>query len=379
MNRLQFASAVALFFGFCCTAALAQGSGQPASSGSQLPSITVGSNLVLVPALVKKGGKPVFSLSADDFILTDNGIPRQVRMERDTLLQPMALAIVVQTGGQGAGHLHDYRHLGAVLDAVIGGVPHRVAVVAFDSVPRLKQDFTTDTDAAAKTIAGLHRGDEGASILDVLNFGIHLLSKQPPAYRRVVLLCSETIDGSSRTSLEEAVRAVGDTNTLIYSFAFSSTRAAVKHAASRLPGGSGSSQPYAPGGCMSRDPGADPDAHGSRARQALDCAGDLLPPIRLVQIAFVAAKEGLKRNVPKSVAQMTGGEYFAFKNAKTLTRGLITISNEVPNYYVLSFRPHAPDVGFHTLDLRVKDNPWVHVSARKGYWVDPKSDATQPK
>jgi hypothetical protein len=293
MNRRKFRFAVALFplFSFA-TAAHAQSSEQ-SSASSQIPALTVRSNLVLVPALVKtKAGEVVFSLTADDFILTDDGVPQSLQLEPDTDSQPLALAVIVQTGGQGALHLPDYRHLGAVLDAIIGDVPHRVAVIAFDSEPRLAQDFTTNTDAAAKMIATLAEGDSGAAILDALNFSINLLRKQPPAYRRAMLLCSETIDSSSQTSLEDAVRAVEDTNTSIYSFAFSSTKTAVKREASKLPlpGGSPySDEPYPPGGCMSYDSSADPDAHGKRSIQALDCASDLLPPLRLARMAFLAA------------------------------------------------------------------------------------------
>src|SRR5580704_16031810 len=185
----------------------------------QTPALAVRSNLVLVPALVKnKNGEIVFSLTADDFLLTDNGVPQALSLEADTDSQPLALAVIVQTGGLGAAHLRDYRDLGPVLDAVIGGVPHLVGVIGFDSASRLEQDFTPDTDAAAKTIASLHEGDPGAAILDALNFGINVLRKQPPEYRRAILLISETIDGGSQTSFQEALREVDDTNTSIYSF-----------------------------------------------------------------------------------------------------------------------------------------------------------------
>ena len=373
MNRLKFIFAVALFLWGSFEAVNAQSRGEPPPN-SQLPTLTTRSNLVLVPVLVKnKAARLVLSLAAEDFILTDNGVPQAVRIEEGALGLPLALAVIVQTGGQGASHLRDYRNLGAILDAVIGGVPHRIAVIAFDSKPRLEQDFTTDTDTAAETIAGLPQGDRGAAILDALKFGIQLLRYQPSAYRRAVLLFSETADSGSQTSLADAVRAVEDTNTAIYSFGFSSTRAAVKHEASKLPlpGGTPySNEPYETGGCMSKDPNADPDAHGNRAAQALDCAGDLLPPLRLARIAFLAAKDGLKRNVPESVAQLTGGEYFAFKDAKTLARHLITISNDVPNYYLLSFRPQLLHPGPHALELKVKNRPAYKVRARKGYWVD---------
>ena len=212
------------------------------------------------------------------------------------------------------------------------------------------------------TLANLHEGDPGAAILDALNFGINLLRQQPPAYRRAVLLFSETIDDGSQTSFEEAIRTIDDTNTAIYSFGFSSTKMALTHEGSKLPRPGGtpySERTYASGGCMSHDTDADPDAHGKRSVQALDCASDLIPPLRLGRMAYIAAKDGLQRNVPESVAQLTGGEYFAFKDAKTLSRHLITISNDVPNYYVLSFHPQSPSPGLHALNLRLKDQPGV--------------------
>jgi VWFA-related protein len=375
MNRFKFAFAVVLFLGLSFEASCGQ------SSSSQEPVLTAQSNLVLVPVLVKtKEGKIVFSLTPADFVLTDDGVPQSVQVEPDTDSEPLAVAVIVQTGGHGASHLRDYSDLEAILDAFIGNVVHRVVVIGFDSKPRLEHDVTTDTDAAAKTIANLHDGDQGAAILDALNFGINVLRKQPPAYRRAVLLFSETVDSRSETSLEDAVRAVQNTNTLIYSFGFSTTRASVGHQASKLPvpqGSDYSNEPYKPGGCMSHDPKADPDAHGDRRVQALDCASDLLPPLRLARMAFLAAKDGLKTNVPKSVAQLTGGKYFSFKDAKTLTGHLIAISNDVPNYYFVSFRPQSPHPGFHALELKVKDRPDYEVRARKGYWVNEGAEGKQ--
>ena len=348
--------------------------GAPVQPSPGSATLTVRSNLVLVPALVKtKSGEIVFSLNADDFVLTDNGAPQSLQLEPDTDAQPLALVVIVQTGGQGALHLGDYTNLGAVLDAVIGSVPHRVALVSFDGEAHLEQDFTTDTDTVTKKIDALHQGDGGSAILDGLSFGLHLLESQPPAYRRAVLLLSETVDGGSRTTFEEALRAVDDTNTAIYSFGFSSTRSALKHQAAELPRLGGSpymDTPYAAGGCMSREAGADPDAHGKRSVQALDCASDLLPPLRLARMAFLSARDGFRRNIPESVANLTGGEYFAFKNAKTLSEHLASIANDVPNHYVLSFRPQAPSPGLHALALKMKDRPELDVRSRSVYWVD---------
>jgi VWFA-related protein len=340
---------------------------------SQNP-IRSSSSVVLVPALVKdKSGETVDSLTAEDFLLTDNGVPQPLHLESDNDARPIAIVVIVETGGEGADHLRDYGDLGAVMDNVIGDVPHRVAVVSFDSKPRVELRFTSDTDAASQTIANLNEGDTGAALLDALVFGIDLLREAPPAYRRAILLFSETADRGSDTTLDSAVRAVSDTNTAIYSFAYSTTKTALKHEAAKvpLPGGTPYGEtPYPAGGCMSHDPAADPDAHGDRKVQAFDCASDLLPPLRLARMAFIAAKDGLKRNVPESVAQLTGGEYFPFMDAKILNRRLLTVSNDVPNYYVLSFRPQSPSPGIHALQLSVKGRPELQVRARTAYWID---------
>ncbi len=134
-------------------------------------------------------------------------------------------------------------------------------------------------------------------------------------------------------------------------------------------------EPYAPGGCMSKDPNADPDAHGNRSVQALDCASDLVPPLRLARMAFIAASDGLKQNTPKSVAQLTGGEYLAFSNANNLKRDLISVSHDVPTYYVLSFRPQSQDSGLHALGVSLKEKPGLQVDARKAYWIDSEPSA----
>jgi VWFA-related protein len=346
------------------------------------PVLTTRSTLVIVPVLVKtKNNEDVFSLTANDFRLTDDGVPQDLHMEPDINLQPLALAVIVETGGEGASHLKDYRGLGAVLDAVIGAVPHRVAVITFDSAPHLVRDFSPDTDAAAETLASLPAGDHGAAILDAVIFGIKQLSKQPAEYRRAVVLLSETVDNRSQASLDAAVRAVDDTNTSIYSFGFSTTQQAVKHEASKFPVPSAvngvplpdrdtgyANQPYAPGGCMDRN--SDPDANGNRGVQALDCASDVLPPLRLARMAFLAAEDGLRSDVPRSVAQLTGGEYFGFKDAASLSRALLDASNDLPNYYILSFRPTTPEPGMHFLRVRVNDKRKLQLNARRAYWVD---------
>jgi VWFA-related protein len=350
--------------------ALAQTSAPPTSPvtspvTSSNPVLSARSNLVLVPALVRtKSGELVFTLTAKDFTIADDGIEERVTLEENTDGEPLALIIAVETGGSGARQLDKYIHLATTIEAVVGNVPHKIAVVGFDSVPTLLQDFTSDLDVVDGAIRGLSPGNGGAAILDGLGFSIDLLRKQPPEYRRAILLLSETIDHGSHMKLREAVREISDTNTAIYSLGFSSSKSEIKGEASKL----NNNEPGPPGGCMAKDPNADSDT--SRAAQTWECLSELAPPLRAAKMAVLLTMNGLRRNVPESVAHLTGGEYFHFGNARSLESSLLTISNHVPNRYVLSFQPQSPHPGLHVIELRLKDHPSLVVTARRNYWAD---------
>ena len=117
----------------------------PSEANPPAASITVRSNLVIVPALVRtKSGELVYTLKAEDFILTDNGVVQKLRLEQDTGSEPLAMVIIAQTGGDASAHLDQYQHLGPMLDNMLGGVDHRVAVVGFDSKPILLHGFTSN-------------------------------------------------------------------------------------------------------------------------------------------------------------------------------------------------------------------------------------------
>jgi VWFA-related protein len=335
--------------------------------------INVRSTLVLVPALVRtKSGALVYTLTAKDFSLTDNGVEQKLTLEDDAGGQPLALVIAVETGGAGGRQLDTYRTLPTMLDALIGGVPHKIAVVAFDSHATLVQKFTPHMDRVGIALNNLDEGDSKAAILDGLALAVKILRVQPPEYRRAILLLSETIDHGSTTSLPEALKAVSDTNTIIYSASFSSTKADAGHEASKIV------QPETPGpphGCMGKDPEADPTVTENEFAKAFDCLSILAPPLRVAKIAVLAGINGLRKNTPEEVAHLTGGEYFKFNNVKSLEKDLATISNHIPNRYMLSFHPQSPEPGIHALVLTLKDYPDLRVTARASYWLEPEGDA----
>ncbi len=344
-----------------------------AETAQPATTLTTSSTLVLVPALVrdKKSGQLVFTLKADDFVLTDDGVPQKLHLEQDTGGEPLALVVDIEGGGAGARELDKYAALAPMIESVVGDVPHLVAVVGFDSSPVLVQDFTPDIDAAAHGIQALiadNNGDDGAAILDSIGFSIDLLRKQPLQYRRAILLLSESNDRGSKLRLDQALRAISDTNTAIYSIGFSSGVSDLKRNSEKA---LGDSTPGPAHGCMSRDPN-DPNVNLNQnpAEQAFNCLGLLAPPLALAKAAVIAILDGLQKNIPETVARTTGGEYFKLTNAKSLERDLHTISNHIPNRYILSFQPQSPHPGFHLLTLGLPSYANLRVSARNGYWAD---------
>jgi len=368
--------------------AQAPASNAPADSQANPPaaSITVRSSLVIVPALVRtKSSQLVYTLKAKDFILTDDGVEQPLRLEEDTGGQPLAMVIVVETGGSGAGHLEQYQNLGPMLTNLVGNIDHKVAVVGFDSTPVLLHGFTPNLEFITRSLNNLDPGDQQAAVLDAIAYSVDMLSKQPTTYRRAILLLSETIDQDSHTTLVDALHAISDTNTAIYSIGFNSTKAATGAEAKKF--GDVHMPPLPPGpehGCFSRDLGKDADGNPikpreSRTSQNVNCVEELLPPLRLAHLAEIAARNALRRNISQSVAHLTGGEYFKFKDVKTLDRDLFTISNHIPNRYVLSFHPQSPAPGFHSIILKLRDYPQLSIEARNGYWVNQNGGVTAPQ
>jgi VWFA-related protein len=326
---------------------------------------------VLVPTLVlDRNERPVYSLPATDFRVTDDGVLQRITLDDKSGGEPLALVIAVETGGAAARKVEIFRHLGTAIQALVGDRPSQVALVSFDSAPHLVQPFTPGVQGISEALDELEPGDHGAALFDAMAFSVALLREQPLNYRRVILFLSETIDRGSQTRLPDALRAISDANTLIETLAFSSARAHAKNTAAHT------FQPHTPGpagGCMADDPNPEAEESSNKLQRGFDCLTLLAPPLRLAQAAAQAGLEGLRRNVPETMARLTGGEYARWEDERSLVAGILAFSNHLPNRYLLSFQPHEPHAGYHSVEVLLPDYPSLHLAARNGYWVDKKT------
>lgn len=319
-------------------------SGQAGTVAQEDPHTTIRSTstLVIVPAMVRKAsGDLLTGLRADDFQLTDNGIEQQASVDA-VQGQPIALVVIMQTGGPAAAQFQSYRTLNAMVNLMAGSSTHRVALVTFDSHPEEIWSFPPRVDGLKHAFKNPESGDHGAAILDALICGIGLLEHQPASFRRVILLLSQPRDDGSKTSPVEVLQRIGESNTTIYSLTFGHETNALKQHADRRAENSGSAilQDILPGG----------DVQATSHR--LD-----------------AALAAMHNNTAALVAAVSGGEHSHLKNKDDLARTLSVLANDFANSYTLTFRPHYSEPGFHWIGVHTTDkHRHVTVEARTLYW-----------
>lgn len=308
-------------------------------------------SLVVVPTLVQSSTKEVvYSLHADDFLLTDKGIPQKVTLD-EASSQPLSLVVLMQTGGAAVREFDKYRGLETMLASMLGGAPNQVAIVNFDSQPEAASPFTSDIAQWTDAINHPDPGNSGAAIMDALKFGLDLLAKQPANHRKVILLISQPQDSGSKTTAKEIARIVGETNTAIYSLTFTPQLTRLKGALKEPPH---ASRPVTIG----------KGTAGERQFVSFDFTEALNMVI-----------DSMRKDVAAEVASVSGGEAIRFESQQQLDDVVASIGNHIQYRYMLSFRPSPADPGFHPIRVSLIHYPELTVSARNGYWLNPSEDS----
>jgi len=292
------------------------------------------SNVVVIPALVKSAkGEIVYGLTAKDFVVEDDGVEQAVRLDEAAEGSAVSLVVAIQRGRRANYEFPRIRGLSAMLDPMVEAGLGRVAIVEFDSEVRLVQDFSSDSEGTAENLRGLQAGDGGAAILDAVDYSVKLLEKAPMERRRVLLLISETRDHGSHTAkVDDVVAEIGHSNTAVYALAFSPSRSNVLD---------------------------------TMRGKNLD---EMHEGVNFLDLGYRLA-QGLRKNVPETVASMTGGEYESFATGKGFDARMIDFTNHVHSRYLLSIEPKSPHAGLHRIRVRLRNPGDSLVLARSSYWA----------
>jgi len=304
------------------------------AAGQQEPNFRSQGNLVPVPTLVRNAdGNAVYGLQAEDFMIEDDGVGQVVHLDEPAEAEPISLVIAVQVGRRAEREFGRMAGLAAMLDPVLSG-RNEAALLLFDSKLNLVHDFTNQADVIEEDLKNLESGDSGAAILDAVAYSAKILGRRPEGRLRVLLLISETRDhGSHFAKIDDAVRLVGVTHTLVYAL------------------------PFAPYISQQLDTarGANQDEWG--------------PTMDIIE-KLAAARQAMRKNSAKALASMTGGEYERFATRKGFESNMVSFANHLNSRYRLSFEPKNPHPGLHRIQVRLKHaDSHQTVLFRSTYWV----------
>src|SRR5262249_35412248 len=155
------------------------------------------------------------------FMVDDNGERQAVEVDEEPATTGLSLVVVVQCSRSAPSEFVKIRGLGAMIDAVVGAVPHEVAILAYGEGPYLLGNFSSSPDAERLALSKLKPcGLYHASTIDAVYYGINMLRRRQNHYRRAILLVSEMRDHGSKSKLEDVVTQLGINDTVIYSVAF---------------------------------------------------------------------------------------------------------------------------------------------------------------
>ena len=305
----------------------------------QTPTLHTSATLVQVPTLVQShAGAVAFNLKDTDFTITDDGIPQRVRLEPESH-EPLSLVVLMQTGSYAPRLFEYYRHLAGMLADILAPTPgqtgpNQVAIVNFDLKVTGATPFTSDVSDWTDAINYPEPGADGAAIFDGLAYAFDLLESQPATNRHAILVLSQQQDAGSKTPLQNILRVAGETNTAIYSLSFLASIEDMKEPYREL------NNPYSGESWI-----------------------DLSKPFSLLLT-------NMRKNVPASIASVTGGESIRFNDQNSLDQALGTLNNHIRNRYLLTFTPTSPKPGLHALSVRLHNHPDLKITARGTYWAD---------
>lgn len=259
-------------------------------------------------------------------------VEQPARLDEAPEGQPVSLVVAIQRGRRAYYEFPRMQGLKSMLDPLFSQGTARVAIVEFDSQVELTRNFTRDASLITDDLRNLQPGDGGAVILGAVSYSVNLLKDEPEERQRVLLLISETRDHGSQTKIDDLVAAIGQSNVLMYALAFSPSLSNI------LDTGRGTKK--------------------NEMHQGVD----------FLDLAY-RTRQAMRKNVPSTIASMTGGEYELFAARKKFEARMNDFTNHLHSRYLLSIAPKNPHPGLHQIRVRLRDAGNATVLARTSYWA----------
>ena len=314
----------------------------PAQVPSSSPTFRSEKRVVQVPVSVTdKSGRAVEGLSARDFRLLDDGVPREVSLDTfDTGVAPISLVIAVQTSGISGPALVKIRRIGGMIQPVVIGSRGEAAVLTFDDEIAWRLEFTSDSGQLERALTSLHPGKfSQAHMFDAVAEAADRMKSRKG--RKILLLISETRDRGSKTNLKQTLQTVAREGVEIFAAHYSATATAWISKPADEPNSSGPPQPNTAG--PDGPPGID------------------FNPI-VGELAHLR-----QANSIQALTQATGGEDFPFLTERGIENSIARFGEEVHSQYILSFSPPEESKGTHKIEVTVPGRGDLRIRFRKSW------------
>ena len=266
--------------------------------------------LVHVVATVKdRFGKLQTGLQKEDFLISDNGIPQEIKLFERQSDQPLSVALMIDTSGSTLKDLKFETDAAAKFVKALlseGNPRDALSLWSFDYDDHEVTNFTHRMDLLESRLKTIH-GDAGTSLFDAIWFASHELESRDG--RKALIIVT---DGGNTTSYR--------------------------------------------------------DSH--QALEAAQLADAVIYPVVVIPITSDAGRNTGGENFLTFAAQGTGGRTFQPSLGSQLDQAFRDIIAELRTEYLLGYYPrNVPPTKnrFHTLQVRVKP-PELQVFARNGYY-----------
>lgn len=276
-----------------------------------------GVDVVRVDVSVTRGRTPVADLKAENFVLTDNGVPQDVdSVMLDKL--PISVSLVLDVSGSVAGE--ELAHLIDAGQQLVHSLhpDDRASLVTFSQQVLVNVPLTSDVSSVGKALAGL-QADGATSMNDAIHVAMNL--RPVDTSRSVIIVFSDGADNLSWATPVALVDEVRKTGVVIHAIELQTAETTVR--------------PRSPA---------------------------------LLSQGFIDRGHG-RVPVLEALTAEAGGRVWSAKSSRDLKALFTQAIEEMRARYLLTYSPKgvAQD-GWHALKVSLK-NVRGDVTARPGYFV----------
>jgi VWFA-related protein len=332
--------------------------------------------LVNTPVTVRDAsGAMIHDLDAQDFVVTDNGVPQKI-INFSVGGDPISVVILVETSSRVDPFVSQLRKTGILFTEQVMGPEAEAAVIGFDDNVKVLQPFTSSHDAIQGAFTGLRTAESGLHLFDAMAAGVEMLTgRRKPTEgngvtgRRVLFILSEALDEGSDARLGEVLRRAQLENIAIFSVGLSTARAALQNKDRE-----NAPVPITPPGIMGLPPA--PGTVNTPTTEMNRNTG-----VDLIALAKVLVQQTRSVEIKHSLevgAAATGGAYYSTYRGRSIENAIDEIGGIVHTQYMIGYSPQPQrddrnDFGYHEISISIVADKakGKKIIARPGYYIPP--------